>query len=187
MRKPRPTAVDLFRESLSAEDDAELMKLVKLPGTPITTVYEWLVSHKYPASLSSVYNWHKQHRAIGAEAAKINAACEAYEGLQPEKMLNRIMVLCTNLLEMGLEQINLPGNPIEAQEYLRLLPSLCREIRGTAAALNQLRYISDRRLIELNGAHRMAQELRAIFAGSSFESALDEAISSALIKLGQDM
>jgi hypothetical protein len=187
MKKNRPTAVDLFRQTLSSEDDAELLELAKLPGTAITTVYEWLVGHGYRNSLTSVYNWHKQHRAIGAEAAKINAACEAFEGLQPEKMLNRIAVLCTNLLEMGLKEINLPGNPIEAQEHLRLLPSLCREIRGTVAAINQLQYISDRRLTELNGAHRMAVELRAIFAGSSFESALDEAISSALIKLGQDM
>lgn len=188
MKKNRPTAVDLFRQTLSKEDDVELMELTKLPGTAITVVYQWLLGHGYRNSLTSVYNWHKQNRAIGAEAAKLNAACEAYEGLEPEKILNRIMVSYTNLLEISLREINLPGSPkIEAQEYLRLLPSLSREIRGTVAASNQLQYISDRRLIEREGAHRMSQELQAIFAGGPFESALKEGISSVLLKLEQDM
>jgi hypothetical protein len=140
----------------------------------------------YSGSLRSVYTYAEQQRKIGAEAAKVNKLLADYDGLASEALLQKMAAIFTQQLDSAIIQLSTSDQPVEAADWLKIIPHLGREARSCVTAINQLQTVRDRRALELAGAFRMAQELRLIFTDSPFESALDEAIKSAFHRIQGD-
>ena len=183
MAKSRPTKVDIFRQSLTAEAESELQRLANLPGITGTEVHRWLLEQGYDGSLQSVYVWLERQRETGAEAEKFNALLKTYSGITPEQTLNKLLVVLCQQLDMVMACWENADQPLDPNEYLRQVPNLGREIRSCVQAMHQFTRIRDRRELEAAGAYRLAQELRLVFNDTPFENSLEEGLKSAFDRI----
>lgn len=180
--------VDEFRSGLSIERDAEFIRIANQPNQNITTLHRWLIDEGYKGSYQSVCNWSERTRKQGERAERFNQLTQTYVGAVPELALQKIVVVFSNLLDDYLEQVAMaePGE-IDAAEYMKLIPHLAREIRSCAGAMHQLRYLGDRKELEIAGMHRAFQELRLTFEDSPFAASLEEGIKGAIAKIEAEM
>lgn len=186
MGKPRLTAVEDFCKLISAEDNEELSRMLERPSANLSDVYRWLSELGYKGSLRSIYTYASQQRKIGAEAAKVNKLLSDYDGLASEALLQKMAAIFTQQLDTAIVQLATSEQPVEAADWLKIIPHLGREARSCVTAINQIQTVRDRKALEMAGAFRMAQELRLIFTDSPFESALDEGIKSAFQRIEGD-
>lgn len=189
-RKPRPTAVDEFRRQLSKDDDIDLIRLLKLPGMTGIEVYNYLNSLGYTGSLKSVYNWMSQQKVTGEKAEQINELLSDYQGIEVDKVLEKLLGLLTQQLDVAITKLtstnNIEGQDIPLSEYVRTLPQLGRELRGCVQLANSLQFVKDKRTLELGGAFRMGKELEDTFKDSPFYESLCEAVLAAMEKFEGD-
>lgn len=189
-RKPRPTAVDEFRRSLNKDDDLDLIRLLKLPGVTGIEIYNYLNSLGYTGSLKSVYNWMAQQKVTGEKAEQINELLSDYQGIEVDKVLEKLLGLLTQQLDVAITKLtstnNIEGQDIPLSEYVRTLPQLGRELRGCVQLANSLQFVKDKRTLELGGAFRMGKELEDTFKNSPFYESLCEAVLAAMDKFEGD-
>lgn len=189
-RKPRPTAVDEFRRSLNKDDDLDLIRLLKLPGVTGIEIYNYLNSLGYTGSLKSVYNWMAQQKVTGEKAEQINELLSDYQGIEVDKVLEKLLGLLTQQLDVAITKLtstnNIEGQDIPLSEYVRTLPQLGRELRGCVQLANSLQFVKDKRTLELGGAFRMGKELEDTFKDSPFYESLCEAVLAAMDKFEGD-
>lgn len=182
-RKPRPTAVDEFRRSLTADDDNELLRLIRLPGVTGIELYNFLNNLGFTGSLKSVYNWYAQQKVTGDKANQINELLQDYQGIEVDKVLEKLLGLLTQQLDVAIAKLASGENQeIPLTDYIRTLPQLGRELRGCVQLANSLQYVRDKRTLELGGAFRMGRELEDTFKDSPFYAALIEGIAAAMEK-----
>lgn len=185
-RKRRPTAVDEFRQSLSADQEAELMRLIDLPGIAVTEIYNQLLEWGFKGSVNSTYNWYEGIRKEGEQAKIFNAMLTAYDGVNVEPTLRKLTVVLSNHLDNITAVLTKPDIKLDPRESLRQLANIGRELRTAVTAYNELQTIRDRKGLEIAGAQRLANELRGTFKDSPFGEALEEAIKSAMILIEED-
>lgn len=180
--------VDEFRGTLVADRETEFLRIASIPNQNITTIHRWLCDEGYKGSYQSVCNWYSSFKKNGERAERFNQLTQTYVGAVPELALQKIVVVFSNLLDDYLEQVAMaePGT-IDAAEYMKLIPHLAREIRSCAGAMHQLRYLGDRKELEIAGMHRAFQELRLTFEDSPFAASLEEGIKGAIAKIEAEM
>lgn len=184
MSKTSQGKVDEFRCGLNPDRDAEFLRIASLPNQNITTIHRWLCDEGYKGTYQSVCNWHVHWRKNGEAADRFNAIAQSFVGVMPELALQKLLVKFSNLLDTYMEQVETtPDEAITPTEYLKIIPHIAREIRACAGAIHQLKYLSDRREIELAGAYRLQQELLLTFSDSPFEAALTEALKGAMTRI----
>lgn len=176
--------VDSFRSTINSDRDAEFIRIASLPNQNITSLHRWLCDEGYKGSYQSVCNWHESWRKSGKKAEALNKLTSEYIGVIPEQALQKILVEFANLLDLSLEQVlSAPDEDIKAVDYLKQLPHIAREVRSCAEAINQLKYVGDRKAAELAGAMRVITELRLIYQDTPTESSIEEAIKSITARL----
>ena len=189
-RKQRPTAVDEFRRQLNKDDDLELIRLLRLPGITGIEIYNYLNTLGYNGSLKSVYNWYSQQKVTGEKAEQINELLKDYQGIEVDKVLEKLLGLLTQQLDVAIGKLtatnDIQGQDLPLSEYVRTLPQLGRELRGCIQLANSLQFVKDKRSLELGGAFRMGKELEDTFKDSPFYDALCEAITAAMEKFEGD-
>lgn len=185
-RKPRPGLVDEFRATLEEELDNELVRLANLPNISVTEIYNWLVTNGYKGSLNSTYTWYTNYKRAGEKAQVFNALLKEYEGVEAEKVLQRLLVTLSEQLDTAINSITTAEKPVSPTEYLRLLPQLGRELRSVVTAINTLQFLKERRELEMAGALRMANELKNIFKDTPFEIPLSEGVRSIMLEMEEE-
>lgn len=186
--------VDLFRrDNLSPEEDQELIDLVNSPAVTTLVVQSWLES-KGAESISAhaVNRWVKKTKKEGERAKLYNSLLSNYDGADIQRALYPLIVELAGQMENAISVIEgcdilSPESPIHAAEWLRILPALSREVRGCVTELHKMQHIQDIQEIEMSGAMRIAKELRAIFADTAFEEALNEGIRSAMMRIESEL
>lgn len=188
MSKNPQGKVDEFRSLMSSDRDSEFLRLANLPNQNITTLHRWLVEEGYKGSYQSVCTWYGNFHKAGVKAAAFNTNTQEYNGVVPELALQKVIAIFSHQLDTAIQRLgSFDSEEIGATEYFRRLPHLAREIRSCAGIINQMRFVGDRKNAELAGAYRLQQELLLTFADTPWETALAEALKSALIKIEEEL
>lgn len=176
--------VDEFRCGLNPDRDAEFIRIASRPNQNITTIHRWLCDEGYKGSYQSVCNWYSGWKKNGEKAERLNQLTQTYVGVVPEQTLAKIVVEFSGILDIFMEQIlTAPSEEIKPGDYLKQLPHVAREIRSCAEAIHQLKYLGDRKEIEMSGVYRLQQELLLTFLDTPFEQSLTEALKGAIARL----
>ena len=180
MAKRPQCKVDQFRETLSPERDAELIRFINRPNTNGTEIYNWLIGEGYSGSLQSIYTFLDQQKELGKRASKLNQQLREFQGVTPESVLDKVLVILNDELD------NLVNGSSEEKDLPKAIAGLAKEIRGCVSTMNALKYTGDRKQLELAGAWRACQILKATFEDTSFSQSLDEAIRGAMIQIEEE-
>lgn len=165
------------------DDDDELIHLSKLPGITGIELYNYLQNLGFGGSLKSVYNWYAQQKVTGEKASQINELLQDYQGIEVDSVLQKLLGLLTQQLDIAISKLaSGESQDLSISDYIRTLPQLARELRGSVQLSNSLQYVRDKRSLELGGAFRMGRELEDTFKDSPFYVALQEGIAAAMEK-----
>jgi hypothetical protein len=149
-----------------------------------TAIRQLLEDWGYQVSQTAVQNWYRRNFPVGAEAKRFNMLTSAFTGVEIQDALEKLLVVNANLIDNLLVAIE--AKDLEEVQFSHLLssvPQLSREIRACASEVNGLKYLRDRRELEIAGAYRVLQELQLIFKDTPFEAPLKEASRSAIAKI----
>ncbi len=153
-----------------------------------TAIRQLLEEWGYKVSQSAVQNWYRAFFPVGDEARKFNAIATAFSGVEVEDALQKLLVVNANLID-GLTaalSVREGFSEMKLEQLVVAIPQLSREVRACAEAVNSLKYVRDRKALEIAGAYRAIQELRLIFADTPFEIALAEAAKGVLTRLEEE-
>lgn len=177
-RKLRPTAVDEFLRTVPEETLIEFYRLADLPNVSVKELYNLLVGLGFDSSLTSCYRWYSHRKKEGQHAKAINKALTSYEGIDADKVLEKLV--CTLHIQLDKAIEILETNNLSAKEYLQSLPNLARELRGTISSKNQMEYIKQRQELEIAGVIYAQEQLKKIFSNQPFAIAVNDALSAVI-------
>jgi hypothetical protein len=180
-RKQRQTAVGEFILTMSEANKEQLDRFMAIPNIGGKEIREFLETLGFEGSLASVYNWMAQRQSAGAKAAELNIMLKEFQGVDHGKILEKL--LCTLSIQLDGAISAIANQPIEGEHYIKALPAICRELNNTVVALNELRYIKDKKSLELSGATRLGRGLMNLFKNEAFIEALEEGINAIIVEL----
>lgn len=153
-----------------------------------TAIRQLLEEWGYRVSQSAVQNWYGVFYPVGEEAKRFNAIASAFVGVEIGDALQKLMVINANLIDELTNALSVREGVSEmrVEQLVVAIPQLSREVRACAEAVNSLKYVRDRRALEMAGAYRAIQELRLIFTDTPFENALGEAANAVLTRLEEE-
>jgi hypothetical protein len=183
-RKQRQTAAGEFIETIGANNKAQLERFLAIPNIAAREIYDFLVDLGFKGSLNSVYNWFEQKQQAGKQAEVLNVLLKEYQGVDHSRILEKLLVTLSVQLDGAIAAIS--TQQIDGEHYIKALPAICRELNNTIATYNELRYVKDRRGLELSGAARLGRELVTLFKNEAFIEALEEGISAILLKMEEN-
>lgn len=149
-----------------------------------TAIRQFLEDWGFKVSQSAVQNWYKNTFPIGQEAKRFNLLATEYNGVEISDALQKLLIVNANLIDRFIITLESASTEdIRLEQLVTAIPSLSREVRACASELQQLKYLKDRKELEVAGAYRAIQELKLIFADTPFEQALEEAARSVLSRI----
>lgn len=186
-RKAPQHKVDQIRSVMSAERLREFDEFCKY-NRNTTAIRLLLEEWGYKVSQSAVQNWYGAFFPVGEEAKKFNAIASAFAGVEISDALQKLLIINANLIDELTNALSIREGVSEMriEQLVVAIPQLSREVRACAEAVNGLKYIRDRRALEIAGAYRAIQELKLIFTDTPFENALNEAANAVLIRLEEE-
>jgi hypothetical protein len=175
--------VDAFRAQMNLEQRGEFDDFCRY-NRNTTAIRQLLEDWGYKVSQSAVQNWYKYSFPVGQEAKRFNLLATEYNGVEIGDALQKLLIVNANLIDRFIITLESASTEdIRLEQLVTAIPSLSREVRACASELQQLKYVKDRKELEMAGAYRAIQELKLIFADSAFEQALDEAARSVMTRL----
>jgi hypothetical protein len=183
-RKSRQTAAGEFIDKIGANNKVQLERFLTIPNIAAKEIHEFLVDLGFQGSLNSVYNWLEQQQAAGVKAAALNVLLKDFQGVDHGKILEKLIVTLSVQLDNAIEAIE--NQRVDAEHYVKIFPSICRELSSIISTYNELRYVKDRKSLEMAGATRLARGLMILFKGEAFAEALEEGISSVVLEMEEN-
>lgn len=126
-------------------------------------------------SIHGIGKWYHHNFPVGKEAKFINEIGATFSGADAEKVLSMLLVQAAKLFSTGMNSLEKEAPNVEPNQWLGILPSYAREIRGAANELSNIKY-HDVGEAELAGAQRACDLLMTIFVDTPFEAGLREAV-----------
>lgn len=175
--------VDLMRSEMTAERVQEFDEFCRY-NRNTTAIRQLLEDWGYKISQTAVQNWYRATYPVGQQAIAFNALASEYTGVEVGDALQKLLVINANLIDRFLTIIqSLDSEAFRVENIVSTIPALSREMRACASELNNLRYVKDRKELEVAGAYRAMQELKLTFADTPFEAALEEASRSVMLRI----
>jgi hypothetical protein len=183
-RKPKQTAAGEFVHTIGANNKAQLDRFLAIPNVSGREVHAFLADIGFTGSCNSVYTWMEQQRVAGEKAVALNLMLKEFQGVDHCKILEKLLVVLSMQLDEAVSAI--ATQKIDGEHYVKALPALCREINNTVVSYNELRYIKDRKGLELSGATRLGRGLMTLFKNEAFAEALEEGINAIILEMEEN-
>jgi hypothetical protein len=161
--KERPLKVDIFRASLTPDQDESLMEILELPNPSIDTVINYLKQYGYEGSWTSVRNWYLRAKKKGEKAQRLNMLVETYKGVDQNSILYKLLVDSLEQLDRMREVLDMDESDLSAKEVLKVYPAVAREVRSCVEALEKKEQLADFASAEKNGAMYVVEKLLETF------------------------
>ena len=175
--------VDKIRSEMDADRLQEFDEFCRY-NRNTTAIRQLLEDWGYQVSQTAVQNWYRRSFPIGSEAKRFNALTSIFVGVELQDALEKLLIINANLVDNLMTTIESRDmQDVSVAGLLTSIPQMSREIRACASELNNLKYLRDRRELEIAGAYRAIQELQLIFKDTPFEAPLKEASRSAIAKI----
>lgn len=164
-------SVQDFVDLLPQEIFTYIMSLVSEPYPPEKQIYQVLIDfgnesgNKFTLGFTCIKAWVRTKQKAGKLAEQHNQKIkEQWNGVDVSMSLAyKVGGEMSKLMDKGLEVVNNNADKISAQEWLRALPNIGREMNNTLKIANEFKNINDRRDLVFAGAYRMQQEILETF------------------------
>jgi hypothetical protein len=183
-RKSPPTKIDRFREMLTPDQDAGLLAIANRPNPRLSDIQRYLLdlSPEFKVSIDGVSNWYERYKTAGARALALNEKLADYRGFDPIGTIQKLIVDTVEDLDMATMRVKAGQDSIPDEKFLQVLPHLRNSAVKAIDTFIRIGNLQEKEEFEKAGMMRMADGLREIFKGSSFEEALEKAIETILIE-----
>jgi hypothetical protein len=175
-------------KSRGPEWEYKFLEYAQTPGLSSTDLYTYLRQYGFVGSFSNCQQWMKHKFPTGAIAKEYNTYAEELRGLQVEGVLSMGLVQAMKWIQ----QIELHTNfeelaNISVSQKLNAVPTMLKEIRAFAEAIQSIKAEADLIDAEKAGAYRLAQEVALTFKDTAMEQAVTEALKGALVKIESEI
>jgi hypothetical protein len=188
MKAPQ-SSIDKILSELSEDDRAEFLEFCRFNPT-YSDIKARLKELGHDASVSSIQRWYLRSFPVGDEAKKLNALMTPYAGADSLGALQMSLGVSTQLIDsfmqlLGQDELEkLKDRPATIAYQLSIL---LKEMRVTAAAINQQQVIRDRKSLELAGGYRLAELIKSFSESDPNFAVIEALINAALSQLEDEI